>query len=53
MIEVDPQSIENVGLYTFEIEACVEIQFGVQYNCASSSTFTVEIKDSCKMTEIV
>lgn len=53
MIEVDPQLIENVGIYTFVIEACVEIQFGEQYNCAESSSFTVEIMDSCLKTEIV
>ena len=45
--------VENVGLYTFVIEGCVEIQYGQQYNCATSQTFTVEIMDSCLKTEIV
>jgi len=43
--------VEEVGVYTFEIIACVEVDF-VTSVCAPSNTFTVTILDSCLKTQI-
>ena len=53
MIEVDPQMEEEVGRYTFVIEACVPVQMGLDQICASSPVFDVEVRHSCLTTKIV
>ena len=52
-IESNPSYVDEVGVYTFVIESCVSVQFGKQYNCANSTTFNVEILDSCLTTEVI
>ena len=37
MIEADPQLEEEIGKYTFVIEACVSVQYGMETICANSA----------------
>ena len=53
MIEVDPQMEEEVGRYSFAIEACVSVQLGLELICATSPIFDVEVTHSCLKTQIV